>query len=130
MKSKRVLVIDDMQAIHIIVEMLLNDMGVTQVDTAFTGKEGLNKIEKALEEDPFYDLILCDWNLGGMQGIEVLRHVRESEHQKVQELKFVLVTAEVGSKNQAKAKDLNVTMFIEKPFKHEDLKGHVEELLS
>ncbi len=69
--SKNILVIDDEAAIRKSFVLALEDTGY-QVDTAETGKEGIEK-----ERSKKYDLIFLDLKMAGMSGIEALREMRK-----------------------------------------------------
>lgn len=75
LQSLRVLVVDDDEFTLDIAEMLLQQIGITQVERANDGSLGLVKLENAAQ--PF-DVVLCDLQMDGMDGIEVLRHLGDA----------------------------------------------------
>lgn len=75
LQALRVLIIDDDDFTVDVAEMLLRQLGVTRVDRANDGSVGLLTLSAA--SDPF-DVVLCDLQMDGMDGIEVLRHLGEA----------------------------------------------------
>jgi DNA-binding response OmpR family regulator len=71
--SKRILVIDDEEAIRMSFTLALKDTGF-QVDTAESGEKGLQ-----MKKDAEYDLILLDLKMPGMNGVQMLRQIREND---------------------------------------------------
>jgi len=74
-RALRVLVVDDDEFTLDIVETLLRQIGVTQIEYAVDGSAGLFKLDRATQ--PF-DIVLCDLQMEGMDGIEVLRHLGDA----------------------------------------------------
>lgn len=77
LRALRVLVVDDDEFTVDVAEMLLRQLGITQVERANDGSVGLLMLDLASE--PF-DVVLCDLQMDGMDGIEVLRHLGESSN--------------------------------------------------
>jgi EAL domain-containing protein (putative c-di-GMP-specific phosphodiesterase class I)/CheY-like chemotaxis protein len=76
LRALRVLIIDDDDFTLDIAEMLLQQIGITQIERAQDGSVGLVKLDAATT--PF-DVVLCDLQMDGMDGIEVLRHLGDAE---------------------------------------------------
>ena len=74
LKGLRVLVVDDNVTAREIMKGLLESFGF-KVSMAASGAKGLRKLEKASEANP-YDLVLMDWKMPGMNGIEVSRRIK------------------------------------------------------
>lgn len=75
LRALRVLIIDDDEFTLDIAEMLLRQIGVTHIERAQDGSVGLVKLDHAAT--PF-DVVLCDLQMDGMDGIEVLRHLGDA----------------------------------------------------
>jgi signal transduction histidine kinase/CheY-like chemotaxis protein len=86
----RVLVIDDSRTSRLILEEMLGSLNF-DVEQASSGVEGLELIEKAVEERP-YGIVLIDWKMPGMDGIETSRRIRE-QSDSAKQPKIILVTA-------------------------------------
>ncbi len=81
--SKRILVIDDEEAVRVSFTLALGDAGF-EVDTAESGEKGLQ-----MKKDAEYDLIFLDLKMPGMNGIQTLREIRKTD----KEVPIYIVTA-------------------------------------
>jgi two-component system chemotaxis response regulator CheY len=117
-----VLIVDDYATMLRIVKNLLKQIGFENVDEATDGGAALQmmKLKK-------YGLVISDWNMQPVTGIEFLRNVRADA-----ELKgtpFIMVTAESKTDNVIEARNAGVSNYIVKPFSSEILKGKIESVL-
>jgi DNA-binding NtrC family response regulator len=110
-----ILIIDDESAIRESLLTLLEMEGYA-VEASETGEEGLTRIA----EHPF-DLILLDLALPGMDGMEVLREIRERDPQ----LSVIMITAYGTVENAVKAMQSGATNFVQKPWDNEKLLADV-----
>jgi len=117
-----ILVVDDSAAIRAIVRDMLSRLGFRVVDEAENGEEALAKIKART-----YALIISDWHMAPMSGIELLRAVRKM--QTPGSNRFIFITAERGWGNQTTAKLDGAEAFITKPFTIETLKSKLEAVL-
>ena len=118
LKSLRVLVIDDNNtARKILVEML--ESFPFEVDQAPSGLAGLSMIEKASPEQA-YDLILMDWQMPGLDGIETSRRIRDTKDLPNQP-KIVLVTAYAQDEAMAAVQGVQLDGLLIKPISHSEL---------
>lgn len=83
MKKNRILVVDDEEGLRLLYKEELQDEGA-EVEVAASGEEALEKLESAP-----VDLVLLDIKMPGMDGVEVLRRVKE----KYKDLPVILCTA-------------------------------------
>lgn len=74
-----------------------------------------------------FGLIISDWNMEPMTGIELLREVRDDE--KLKATPFIMMTAESKSENVMAAKEAGVSNYIVKPFNAETLKAKMSSVL-
>ena len=72
----KILIVDDMLTMRKIVSKVLREIGFTDITEACDGKEAWDKLNSASE--PF-GLIISDWNMPNMTGLEFLKQVRDSE---------------------------------------------------
>ena len=107
--NAKILVVDDFSTMRRIVKNALKSLNYNNVDEAEDGASGLEK----LRTDHF-DLVVCDWNMPGMTGIELLRAVRADPALK--HLPFLMVTAEAKRENIVEAIQAGVSNYIVKPF--------------
>lgn len=111
----RVMLVEDQPDTSKMVKNMLLEIGVTQV---FTSPDGQKAIEFMDSADDFVDLIMCDWNMPRVTGIELLRQLRTV----YPALPFIMVTARGDMESVIVAKEAGVTGFIRKPFSLDELK--------
>lgn len=121
-KSMHILIVDDYKTMLRIIRNLLKQLGFENVDEATDGTAALQKIR----ERP-YGLVISDWNMEPMTGIELLREVRADE--KVKGTPFIMVTAESKTENVIAAKQAGVNNYIVKPFNAETLKRKMNSVI-
>ena len=119
-----VLVVDDSTSMVKIVSNIAEKLGYKNIDKAYSGLEALKMCHANK-----YNLILSDWNMEPMTGIEFLKRVRKLEGVPTDsDVKFVLITAESKPENIIAAKEANVSGYIVKPFSADTLKEKIEAL--
>lgn len=121
-KNMRVLVVDDFQTMRRIIVNLLRQLGFNNVIEAQDGKAALDRVraEKV-------DLIISDWNMPIMTGIDFLKEVRKDE--KLKTTPFIMVTAEGKKENVIAAVQAGVNNYIVKPFNAATLKEKMTKVI-
>ena len=114
--NMNVLIVDDYKTMLRIVRNLFRQLNFTNVDEANDGVEALAKLRERQ-----YGLVVSDWNMEPMTGIQLLREVRADGNLK--QTPFVMITAESKSENVIAAKEAGVSNYIVKPFNAETLKS-------
>ncbi len=117
-----VLIVDDYKTMLRIIRNLLKQIDFENVEEASDGNEALGKLR-----DGNFGLVISDWNMEPMTGLELLQHVRADA--KLKSLPFIMVTAESKTENVIAAKQAGVSNYIVKPFNAETLKGKIEKVL-
>lgn len=117
-----VLVVDDHATMRRILRQLLSQIGFTKIEEAADGTGAL----AMLRAEPF-GLVISDWNMAPMSGIELLIEVRKDP--KLKELPFILATAESKPENVIAAKKAGANNYIVKPFNAETLRGKIQSVL-
>jgi two-component system chemotaxis response regulator CheY len=120
--SMDVLIVDDYATMLRIVRSLLKQIGFNNVDEATDGAQALQKMR--LKK---YGLVISDWNMEPMTGIQFLREVRQDAELKA--TPFIMVTAESKTENVVEAKKAGVSNYIVKPFNSDTLKGKIAGVL-
>ncbi len=120
--NMRILIVDDYRTMLRIVRGVLSEIGLKNVDEATHGEEALTLLRAHS-----YDLILSDWNMEPMSGLELLRAVRSNA--KTQKTPFVFLTAEAKTENVATARAAGVSGYMVKPFNAQTLKAKIERFL-
>ncbi len=117
----KVLVVDDFPTMRRIVKNLLKQLGFENIDEAEDGAQALTKLKAG-----GYGLVISDWNMPVMEGIDLLKHVREDEALKA--LPFLMVTAEAEKDKVITAIKAGVDNYVVKPFTAEVLKEKLEKI--
>ncbi len=120
--SMNVLIVDDYKTMLRIIRNLLKQIEFDNVDEATDGTEALSKLRAGS-----YGLVISDWNMQPMTGLELLQEVRKDA--KLKTLPFIMITAESKAENVVAAKQAGVSNYIVKPFNAETLKGKIEKVL-
>lgn len=107
----KALVIDDSKALRRILRGILSGIGFEVIEAA-DGKEGLEQVTKYFDE---IDVVLVDWNMPVMNGIEFIEACRAEP--RFEGLKIVMVTTETEPERMVKALLTGVDEFVMKPFK-------------
>ncbi len=119
--NMEVLVVDDFATMRRILKNILRQIGFTNISEADDGKDALNMLKKKK-----FDLILCDWNMPEMPGIELLKRVRADDGLK--DIAFVMVTAEAKKENILAAVQEGVSNYVVKPFTAETISEKLEKV--
>jgi two-component system chemotaxis response regulator CheY len=117
-----VLIVDDYATMLRIVRNLLKQIGFENVDEAADGGSALQMMKQKK-----YGLVISDWNMTPVTGIDLLRSVRQDDELKA--TPFIMVTAESKTENVVEAKNAGVSNYIVKPFSSEVLKGKIASVL-
>jgi len=120
-----ILVVDDMAAMRKILKTLLAQLGYKNVDEAEDGKQALEILKKNPNK---YGLVITDWNMPNMTGIELVQEIRKDPELK--HLPILMVTAEAKKENVLMAIKAGVNNYIVKPFTAETLKEKIEKIFS
>ena len=121
-KSINVLVVDDFATMRGIVKGVLKQIGFTNVIEAENGYLALKELKK---ED--VGLIVSDWNMPNMSGLDLLKTVRGDE--KLKNIPFIMVTADGHKENVVEAVKSGVSNYLVKPFTSETFGEKLEKIL-
>jgi len=120
-KNMKVLVVDDFSTMRRIVKNLLRDLGFTNIQEADDGSTAL----PMLKEGEF-DFVVTDWNMPGMQGIDLLRAIRADSN--LAHIPVLMVTAEAKKEQIVMAAQAGVNGYIVKPFTAATLKTKLDKI--
>lgn len=112
--NTKVLVVDDFKTMRKLVMSALAGLGLTKVVEAEDGADAVPLVESAAQTGDPFGLIVSDWNMPRMQGIDLLRAVRANPA--TAKTPFLMVTAEADQKNIVEALTVGVSNYIVKPF--------------
>jgi two-component system chemotaxis response regulator CheY len=108
------LVIDDSKAVRIIIRNIVRELGMDVVEAA-NGREGLEQ----LRTNPDVELVLVDWNMPEMNGLDFIRQVR-SQHS-YDSVRIVMVTTETEGEQVCRALAAGANEYVMKPFSRDVL---------
>ena len=114
-----ILVVDDFSTMRRILKTCLRQLGFENITEAEDGKIALDKLHNSE-----FKLVISDWNMPNMMGIDLLKAVRADE--KLKAMPFVLVTAEGQKENVIEAAKAGVSNYVVKPFTAETLQVKLE----
>jgi two-component system chemotaxis response regulator CheY len=121
-KNMNVLIVDDYKTMLRIVGNLLKQLGFSNVDEATDGSMALSMFKAKT-----YGLIISDWNMEPMSGLDLLKQVRALPVNG--NVPFIMVTAESKTENVIVAKQAGVSNYIVKPFNADTLKSKMASVL-
>ena len=120
--NMNVLIVDDYKTMLRIVDGLLRQLGFKNIHQATDGSMALG-----LMKNTKFGLVISDWNMEPMTGLELLKQVRADEQLKP--TPFIMITAESKTENVIAAKQAGVNNYIIKPFNAETLKQKITAVL-
>ncbi len=120
-KSMKILVVDDFSTMRRIIKNLLKDLGFSNIQEADDGNTALPMLQQG-----DFDFVVTDWNMPGMQGIDLLRHIRADD--KLKHLPVLMVTAEAKKEQIVAAAQAGVNGYVVKPFTAATLKEKLDKI--
>jgi two-component system chemotaxis response regulator CheY len=117
------LVVDDFSTMRRIIKNLLHDLGYANVTEADDGKTAL-----PLLKDGNFDVLITDWNMPGMPGLELLKQVRADA--RLAKLPVLMLTAEAKREQIVEAAQAGVSGYVIKPFTAATLKEKIDKILA
>lgn len=117
----KILIVDDFSTMRRIIKNLLRDLGFNNTVEADDGLTALPVLQAG-----GIDFLITDWNMPGMQGIDLLKTVRADE--KLASLPVLMVTAETKREQIIEAAQAGVNGYIVKPFTAATLKDKIEKI--
>ncbi|MBY5990750.1 chemotaxis response regulator CheY [Ferrimonas balearica] len=120
-KNMKILIVDDFSTMRRIIKNLLRDLGFNNTQEADDGSTALPMLQNG-----DFDFVVTDWNMPGMQGIDLLRAIRADENLK--HLPVLMVTAEAKREQIVTAAQAGVNGYIVKPFTAATLKEKLDKV--
>ena len=119
--KKTIMTVDDSASVRMMVKFSLQEAGYGIVEAV----DGIDALEKLGSED--IDMVIADVNMPGMDGIELVRRMREDAGHRF--TPAVMLTTEAGEELRDKGRKVGATGWIVKPFKPADLVAVVKKVL-
>lgn len=120
-KNMKILIVDDFSTMRRIIKNLLRDLGFNNTNEADDGTSALPMLQAGN-----FDFLVTDWNMPGMQGIDLLKAVRADA--KLAKLPVLMVTAESKREQIIEAAQAGVSGYIVKPFTAITLKEKIDKI--
>ena len=120
----KTLVVDDFATMRKIVKNVLRQIDITNVTEAENGRQAL----EILKREGDFELIVSDWIMPEMTGIEFLKACKDDES--VREIPFVMVTAEAQKDSVIEAIKGGVDNYIVKPFTPDKLQDAIQKAVA
>ncbi|MDE5562005.1 MAG: response regulator [Clostridiales bacterium] len=108
----RVLVVDDEEDVCIDIKELMADTGVV-IDYKLNGKDAVRAVERAVARRQEYNIVLIDWKMPEMDGVETARRIRNKVGR---EIPIIVLTSFDFEDVEDEAKDAGIDLFLSKPF--------------
>jgi len=119
----KIVVADDSGTMRMMFKQILNKAGFENLVMAVDGADGLEKVKT---EKP--DLVVSDWNMPNMDGLEFLQELRKIDEFK--DLPFIMATAQADKGQQITIMDAGASGHVPKPFDEEQIKKGIEKAFS
>ena len=121
-KNIRILIVDDYSTMRRIVKNLLSDLGYSNMTEADDGKAAWAMLQAGAS----FDLVVTDWNMPGMTGLDLLKNIRGDA--RLAAMKVLMVTAEAQRDQIIEAAKSGVNGYIIKPFTAATLKEKLDKI--
>jgi two-component system, chemotaxis family, chemotaxis protein CheY len=123
LEGKTVMIVDDDQTMRMLIRRMLGRMKIGNLLEAEGGEQALEQLEQSTGP---CDLVICDWNMPGMSGIELFDRV----HALKPHLPFLMLTGRADANSVIAAKKAGVPAYIVKPIAPEELRAKISYLLA
>ncbi|WP_372872630.1 chemotaxis response regulator CheY [Shewanella sp.] len=120
-KNMKILIVDDFSTMRRIIKNLLRDLGFNNTQEADDGSTALPMLQKG-----DFDFVVTDWNMPGMQGIDLLKAIRADDSLK--HIPVLMVTAEAKREQIIAAAQAGVNGYVVKPFTAATLKEKLDKI--
>ncbi|MCG3203265.1 MAG: Chemotaxis protein CheY [Gammaproteobacteria bacterium] len=120
-KDMKILIVDDFSTMRRIIKNLLRDLGFQNTQEADDGQTALPMLQNGS-----FEFLVTDWNMPGMQGIDLLKAVRADA--KLATLPVLMVTAESKREQIIEAAQAGVNGYIVKPFTAQTLQEKINKI--
>jgi len=118
----KILIVEDQADARAILRNMLGELGINQIFEASDGKEALQFMDAAFD---YVDMIICDWNMPEMTGLELLRQLRGAHTN----IPFLMITGRGDMESVMNAKNSGVNGYIRKPFSPAQLEVKLRVLM-
>ena len=118
----RFLIVDDSSTMRRIIINTLNKLGFDQTVEAANGREGIERLDAGVA-----DIVITDWNMPEMSGLEFLRQIRAQE--RTRDLPVLMVTTNAAKDDIVEALRAGVSNYVVKPFTTDTFREKIDAVL-
>ncbi len=122
LEDLKVLIVEDQPEARAMLRNMLAELAITQIFEAKDGREALNFVDSAFD---FINIVICDWNMPQMTGVEFLRQLRTVDP----DMPFLMITGRSDIESVVEAKSSGVTGYIRKPFSSQQLEAKLRIIM-
>lgn len=127
MEKLQFLIVDDFSTMRRIMANLLKELGQVAISEAEDGAKALQVLRSRLGQSNQIDFVVTDWNMPEMDGLSLLKAIREDEE--LCQLPVLMVTAEAKRENIISAAQAGADGYIVKPFNAATLKEKLDKIM-
>jgi len=120
-----ILIVEDTAPMSKLLVSVLENLDIKQIDIAKNGEQGFEMFQKGN-----HDIVLTDWLMEPMDGIELTRQVRKSSMSPNRMVPIILITGYSAWVRVEEARDAGVTEFLVKPFTANDLARRIAHVIN
>lgn len=119
----KILIVDDNQPARQLIKMTLSRIGFTDFTEVVNGEMALERLRRQS-----FDIVICDWDMPKMNGLECVRRVREDES--LRHLKIMMLTAVAQEHSVKEIIELGISDYLIKPYRLNALQDKVLRILN
>ncbi len=123
----KILLVDDFATIRMVMKLELGRLGYRNVDEAEDGMTALSMVEFAVESSEPYTIIICDWDMPEMSGLELLQRLRADAS--IGNVPFLMVTGDSQLESAQRALNAGATDYLVKPISPDALAKKMQKIL-
>ncbi len=124
----RVLVVDDEEIAAEHARLVLDEAGI-KADVAYDGKKALKMVEIAHTKQEHYNLVLVDWKMPGMDGLEATTAIRALDRKDSKIIPIIALTANAFDEDVQRSLQVGMNAHLSKPVEPDQLYQSLEELI-
>lgn len=119
----KILLVDDMATMRQILKDMLEQMGFNNITMTDDGENAWPIIKKEK-----FELIICDWNMPQMSGLELLKKVMASDKHK--NIPFIMIIPETEKDKVVLAQQAGVKDYLTRPFTYQELQTKIKQIFA
>ena len=121
---RRAVIVEDSPQMRELIRMVLGSLGFQKIVQASNGAEALDALQAE-----HTDLIIMDWMMEVMDGLECTRRIREGVNGINRAVPIILLTGNKGKESESSAYNAGVSVYLEKPFSIKQLHSAVTKVI-